>query len=49
MELATRDKIIDDAVCIFLCANALRKGMNPSVLTLTIDKDESKLDSLALV
>ena len=32
MELETKVQILDEAVCISQCANALRKGMNPSVL-----------------
>ena len=33
MESVTRVQTLDEAVCISLCANALRKGMNLSVLT----------------
>ena len=31
MELPTKVQILDDAVCISLYANILRKGMNPFV------------------
>ena len=31
MELTTRVQILDKAICISLCANTLRKGMNPSL------------------
>ena len=31
MKLATQVQILDEAVCILLCTNTLRKGMNPSV------------------
>ena len=31
MELVTRVQILDKAVCVSLCANALGKRMNPSV------------------
>ena len=30
MELATQILILDGFICVSLCTNALRKGMNPS-------------------
>ena len=33
MELATCAQILDEAVCVSLHANTIRKGMNPSVLS----------------
>ena len=38
MELVTRVQISDEAVCISVYANTLRKGMNPSVPLLSIGK-----------
>ena len=38
MELATQVQILDEAVCISLCADTLRKGMNPFVLLPSIGK-----------
>ena len=38
MDLAIQVQILDDAICISLCTNALGKGMNPSVLSQTTGK-----------
>ena len=32
MNLGTRVHILDKAVCVSLCVDALEKGMNPSIL-----------------
>ena len=38
MESVTQVQILEEIVCISLCANALWKGMNPSVLPLAMGK-----------
>ena len=38
MELVIRIQIMDGAICIFLCTNALGKGMNPSIILVTVGK-----------
>ena len=49
MEYVTRVQILDEAVYVSLCANALRKGMNPYVLFPVIDKWLDRLDCLVLI
>ena len=38
VDLVTQVQIIDEAVCISLCANAFGKGMNPFILSLSMGK-----------
>ena len=38
MKLVNQVQILDEAVCVSLHANAIEKGMNPSVLPLTMGK-----------
>ena len=38
MEMVTLVQILDEAVCISLCTNALGKSMNSSLLPSAIDK-----------
>ena len=46
---ATHVQILNETVCISLCANALGEGMNPSVLLLAKGKYQGKLSSFVLV
>ena len=49
MESVTRVQILDEAVCISLCANSLEKSMNPCVFSPAISKYQGTWDSSALV
>ena len=49
IELVTRVQIVDEAVCISLCTNTLKKGMNSSALLSAVGKLKGRLGSLALV
>ena len=49
MESATPVQILDETVCISLCANALGKSMNQSVLFPALSKLSGRLSSLALI
>ena len=49
MGLEIQVQILNQVVCVSLCANAFRKGMNPSILCLPMDKLSDTLDSLALI
>ena len=43
MELTIRVQVLDQVVCILLHTKALRKGMNPSVLSLAMEVGETGL------
>ena len=49
MELSIQVQILDEAVCISLCANALGKGMNLSVLPPAMEKYYDWMGSLLSV
>ena len=38
MVTATYIQILDEAVCIWKCANTLEKGMDPTILRSAMDK-----------
>ena len=45
MDLVTQVQTLDEAVCIFICANDLGKGMNLSLASQTM----GKMGSLGLI
>ena len=49
MELVIQVQILDEAVDVSLHANALGKGMNPSVLPSTMSNSNAEVGVLALV
>ena len=38
MDMVNQVQILNEAVCISHCANTLRKGMNPIILSLVMSK-----------
>ena len=49
LESETRVQILNEAVCVSLCANAHKKDMNPSLPSYTMGKFQGKMDSLTLI